>query len=198
MTEEREDVEAISLQEFLEDVPPREARLISGLAVPPTGHLWFLAGPDITLHCSDLDCGRPQNFRSITENIRLGQREQDFIIRYRCKSCERTIKLFALRLLDRDGADGVLMKIGEVPEFGPPLPARLQRLVQSDRDFLLKGFRSENEGLGIGAFAYYRRLVEEHKNKLIDEIIKTCRKYRQPKPLFLFLNKRATRRNFQK
>jgi hypothetical protein len=69
-----------------------------------------------------------------------------------------------------------IMKIAEVPQFGPPLPARLQRLVQSDRDFLLKGFQSENKGFGIGASAYYRRVVEDHKNNLIDEIIETCRK----------------------
>jgi len=68
------------------------------------------------------------------------------------------------------------MKIGEFPAFGPPLPARLQRLVQAERGFLLKGFQSENRGLGIGAFAYYRRLVEDLKTELIDEIIKTCRK----------------------
>jgi hypothetical protein len=69
-----------------------------------------------------------------------------------------------------------IMKIAEVPQFGPPLPARLQRLVESDRDFLLKGFQSENKGFGIGAFACYRRVVEDHKNNLIDEIIETCRK----------------------
>jgi hypothetical protein len=68
------------------------------------------------------------------------------------------------------------VKIGEEPAFGPPLPARLQRLVQSDRDLLIKGFRNEVKGLGIGAFAYYRRVVEDGKNRLIDEIIKVCGK----------------------
>ena len=86
------------------------------------------------------------------------------------------MKVFALRLLRRNNANGTLMKIGEVPEYGPPLPARLQRLVQSERDFLVKGFKSENQGFGIGAFVYYRRLVEDLKNDLIDEIIKTCGK----------------------
>ena len=39
-------------------------------------------------------------------------------------------------------------------------------------DWLKKGRRSENQGLGIGAFAYYRRVVEEQKSRLIDEIKK--------------------------
>jgi hypothetical protein len=86
------------------------------------------------------------------------------------------MKTFAIRLLQRTEQDGRLVKIGEQPPFGPPLPARLQRLVQSDRDFLLKGFQSEIKGLGIGAFAYYRRVVEDGKNRLIDEIIKVCKK----------------------
>ena len=30
------------------------------------------------------------------------------------------------------------------------------------------------EGLGVGAFAYYRRVVENHKNEIFDEIIKVC------------------------
>jgi hypothetical protein len=175
VTSEITEPEAISLQEFLQAVPPREAREVSGLAEPHGSGL-ALTRPDITLFCSDRDCGRLQNFESISEWIRLGVEEQTLIIRYRCKNCERFIKTFALLLLDRDGEDGHLVKLGELPDFGPPLPARLQRLVQSERDFLLKAFQSENKGFGIGAFAYYRRLVEDLKNHLIDEIVKTCRK----------------------
>jgi hypothetical protein len=31
-----------------------------------------------------------------------------------------------------------------------------------------------NQGLGIGAFAYYRRVVENHKSELFHEIIRVC------------------------
>jgi hypothetical protein len=34
-----------------------------------------------------------------------------------------------------------------------------------------KGLRSEAQGLGVGAFAYYRQVVENQKDRLIDEII---------------------------
>jgi hypothetical protein len=193
----REEPEAISLQEFLQTVPPHEGREISGLADSP--HIgWGFAAPAITLHCPDADCGRPQNFTSITNAISLRERQQDFVVHYRCKNCERTIKVFALRLLKRSGPDGALMKIGELPAFGPPLPARLQRLVQSERDFLLKGFQSENRGFGIGAFAYYRRLVEDLKNKLIDEIIKTCRKIPTAENFISILEKAREEPQFSK
>src|SRR5437016_5187069 len=80
-----EDSEAISLQEFLQSVPPHEARQISGMADPAQPG-WTFATPDITLHCADADCGRPQNFTSVSPSlIRVGERNQDFVVHYRCK-----------------------------------------------------------------------------------------------------------------
>jgi hypothetical protein len=96
----------------------------------------------------------------------------DAVLHYQCRNCQRTKKTFAIRAKQ----DGHLLKMGEEPAFGPPLPARLQRLVQPDRDLLVKGYQSEIRGHGIGAFAYYRRVVEDGKDRLIDEIIKVCRK----------------------
>ena len=101
-------------------------------------------------------------------------------------------------MLSSSGGDARAVKIGELPKFGPPLPARLQRLVQSDRDFLLKGFQSENQGFGIGAFAYYRRLVENLKNELIDEIIKTCRKIQTAKSFIPILEEARDETQFSK
>ena len=40
----------------------------------------------------------------------------------------------------------------------------------------MKGRRCENQGLGIGAFVYYRRVVESHKDQIFDEIIKVAKK----------------------
>jgi hypothetical protein len=44
-------------------------------------------------------------------------------------------------------------------------------LFGEDREIFLKGRRCENQGLGIGAFTYYRRIVENHKTQILDEII---------------------------
>ena len=46
-------------------------------------------------------------------------------------------------------------------------------LVGPDRDLFLKGRRAEIEGLGVGAFSYYRRIIEE-QNRLLDEIIRVA------------------------
>jgi hypothetical protein len=66
--------------------------------------------------------------------------------------------------------------MGEEPAFGPPLPVRLKGLFKSDRELLRKGYQAEIHGQGIGAFAYYRRVVEDGKDRLIDKIIEVCRK----------------------
>jgi hypothetical protein len=53
-------------------------------------------------------------------------------------------------------------------------------LVGPDRELYLKGRRAEAEGLGVGAFAYYRRIVEDQKNRLLDEIIRVARHTKAP------------------
>lgn len=77
----------------------------------------------------------------------------------------------AIRATDIPG-EGQIYKYGESPPFGPKTPARLIRLFGADKDLFLKGRRSETQGLGIGAFSYYRRVVESHKDQIFDEVIR--------------------------
>jgi hypothetical protein len=66
------------------------------------------------------------------------------------------------------------LKLGELPLFGPPTPSRVISLIGPDRKIFLKGRRAEIQGLGIGAFAYYRRVVENQKNRILTEIGKVA------------------------
>jgi hypothetical protein len=75
-----------------------------------------------------------------------------------------------------EGKAGSAIKFGEDPAYGPPTPARLIKIIGEDRDIFLKGRRCENQGLGIGAFAYYRRVIENQKNRIIDQIIEVSRR----------------------
>jgi hypothetical protein len=65
-------------------------------------------------------------------------------------------------------------KFGEFPDYGSALPAKVLRLVQSDADLFKKGWKAEKLGLGIGAFTYYRRIVENHKSELFDKFIEVA------------------------
>lgn len=84
------------------------------------------------------------------------------------------MKTFALGINgdpNDDVRNGKVYKYGELPTFGPSTPARLISLLGPERDYFLKGRRSETQGMGLAAFAYYRRVVENQKNRILDQII---------------------------
>ena len=68
------------------------------------------------------------------------------------------------------------MKYGEDPSFGPPTPARAFNLIGGERELFILGRRNENQGMGIGAFVYYRRVIESQKNRIFDELIRVIGK----------------------
>src|SRR6266853_4303011 len=170
----------MSFAEFLESVPPGEMRRVKGLRYWETGgRSACLDTPPLSLHCSSDHCNGPRIFRH-SEAIRVppGTGIADRIVDFTCSNCGEGQKTFALRLFFplSDGYFGDCIKFGEIPTYGPPTPTRLLRLFGEDREIFLKGRRCENQGLGIGAFTYYRRIVESHKNQILDEIIKVAAK----------------------
>lgn len=101
---------------------------------------------------------------------------------YLCSNCRNSTKVFSLAA-SRHGSDtnsGLCYKFGEHPAYGPLTSSRLISLIGSDRDIFLKGRRCENQGLGVGAFAYYRRVVENQKGKIIGKIIAAAEQIHAP------------------
>lgn len=125
-------------------------------------------------------------------------------ILYTCKNCSHSQKIFTLKykqLEPEKGAEvipGSIIKLGEYPPFGDSIPSKVISLVGKERDFFLKGRRCENQSLGIGAYAYYRRIVENQKDKLIDEIIKVCKKLGKQESLIEDLEKAKNETQFSK
>jgi hypothetical protein len=171
-----------SFREFLESVPPGEARRIDNLRqlqVINGIEVASLPCPPLRLHCAE--CRGPRNFRreeNWNPSAPPGVGNKDHFITYVCSNCQQSVKTFALRVSFplRDGRSGACRKFGEFPPYGPPTPTRLLRLFGKDSHIFLKGRRCENQGLGIGAFSYYRRIVEGHKDQIFDEIIKVAKK----------------------
>ena len=94
-----------------------------------------------------------------------------------CRNCTKNVKRFAIRVGQCEEDKVVtIQKFGEIPEFGPPNPPKLMAITGAEREAFLKGRRCENQGFGIAAFAYYRRVVENQKTKIIDEILKVAKK----------------------
>ena len=92
------------------------------------------------------------------------------------ENCRKVFKTYAIRVKRTGGRAGEAIKYGELPAFGPHTPGRVITLIGPDRDLFLQGRRAENRGMGIGAFSYYRRVVENQKGRIIAEIARVAQK----------------------
>jgi len=172
--------ELITVKEFLEKVPPGRTASVEDLAKTRSvgGYsYWYLDLPLLELHCATESCNGIRFFEpSDIHQLERGGARQHFV-GYVCRNCKTQFKIYALRsFLYKEGANGDMFKFGEIPAFGPPTPARVISILGSEREYYLKGRRAENQGLGIAAFAYYRRVVENQKNRILDEIIRVAEK----------------------
>ncbi len=184
--------------QFLEATAPNEWITIAGvvqrvasgggsshrLYSPPSAHD-VVQPADIQLHCRHQLCGtnRAFSFACTTGDIYLDEGDTFKFITYRCRNCNETLKTFAVILRYQSGrlnghdlgsSDLDAMKFGELPRFGPPLSTRTLRLMHEDAELFKKGFRAETEGYGVGAFAYYRRVVEKQRQHLFEELQKAA------------------------
>lgn len=163
----KDELETMDFKTFLETVAPGGRAKVSGLRV---AHSYSLRTPDLLLYCSWNSCRGIRTFESSDRRAATNDGGEFFLI-YQCRNCRRRSKTYAL-LCSFESLDGVVLKLGEEPMFGDPIPARVVTLVGGDRDLFLKGNRCEKQGLGIGAFTYYRRVIEDQKNRIFDEIVR--------------------------
>lgn len=181
--EPTEKPEPITFASFLEEVPPSQERQIVDLcqvARNPGGVSYEFRSPELVLHCTHPDCNGQRFFRLNSKSTSyLNPARKTFtFFHYACANCRSVLKTFALvarASAQNDGAGGCL-KLGEFPDYGPPTSSKLISLIGPDRELFLKGRRSEIRGLGIGAYSYYRRVVENQKNRILDAIIEATKK----------------------
>jgi hypothetical protein len=206
--------QGVAFKEFLERVPPSGTRTkitdfeaIPGyarLANTPTSYK--LSPPEIELYCDY--CNGIRLFKAI--HLVAEHLVYEGILYYECKNCNFESKKYALMLsLDKEDTlheylkdavrkTGTAVKYGEDPAFGPPLPPQLVTLVRPQRDLFFKGRRCESQGLGIGAFAYYRRVIEDQKAAIIDAIIEACNKVNADSSLITELTEAKNETQFDK
>ncbi|OMP68888.1 hypothetical protein BV900_28090 [Agrobacterium tumefaciens] len=177
---------SISLRSFLESKHPS--------LTAPVAELWqrqrnsqgsqyrAIPATSIKLHCKT--CDGERTFRSEKGlSALMSDKAADFVLKYRCGDCLKEHKLYYLHAEFEEGGGGSLYKYGELPPFGIPLANKVLRLFGKDATLIQKGRQCENLGYGVAAFAYYRRVVENHKNDIFDEIIKVCRTVNAPESI---------------
>lgn len=174
---------AIPLKQFLESAAPLATHLCElGIRTGSSGAK-SLIWPPITSYCPSSTCSGDMIFETLydtqlitADNAKYGLRT---FVDYRCKHCgaNQSARLYALKVSFPEGTIGrhaVIQKIGERPRLGTPNRDSIADLLEDQASYFDKGYHSETAGLGIGAFAYYRRYVESHKNEIIEAIKKVA------------------------
>jgi hypothetical protein len=138
--------------------------------------------PAITMYC--LKCKDKETFRLNVSGrrfqiypeieVKTDILEGIFFVYYRCASCEQHEICFLLEF-----RDGKVRKVGQSPsplEFMDDVPASLRQALGSELDVYRKGLMNESVGFGVGAFAYYRRIVENCITGLLNDIVSVAGK----------------------
>lgn len=178
----------LTWKEFLETHPPdcKEVH-VTELGVGDIRGM-SLSHPELHLFCESESCRKYMSFDCMNGSLSRDLRDEweIFIRCYQCRHCKKTEKTYAVMVkidsaIDRTSnykvftPNGTVVKFGEYPSFGDPLPSGVISLLGSDQDLFMKGRRAEKMGMGIGAFGYYRRVVENQWQRLIDAIIRVAK-----------------------
>lgn len=168
-----------AFKEFLETSPPDIQVTLIDRGVGPydtrgygSKEFYRLATPELDLHCEY--CEGTRAFKCIGgEGAALHRGAIFDELDYECKNCKeghKYRKRFCLAIFG-DGKSGVVQKIGEYPPYSPITSRKIYDLIgENHRQLFLKGRRAELRGLGIGAFAYYRRIVDNQKDLIIERL----------------------------
>ena len=171
----------ITWSDFLANIPPGSERKVSKICRISSQYTYELVVPKIKIYCDSDICQGIRffdyNFGYNDINLNL-DRWFEFLLYYNCRHCKKTEKIYAISVKKDENSDedGVARKIGQWPSFGPHISSKVITLIRDDKDLFFKGRRAEAQGLGIGAFAYYRRVITKQKNRLIEEIIKVSKR----------------------
>lgn len=176
-TPAEETMEFVEWATFLADQPPAhgDGKFISnGMSRDK------LERPDISLYCESSQCSKKMNFR---ENGGYSYTVHSYVtyihLHYICRNCEATRKTISVAVWTYDKNEEEIMravKLGEHPAFRPHVSKRLLKsLTKVEIELFKNGCRSENQGLGIGAFGYYRQVVDKSKKRFLEKVIEVAK-----------------------
>lgn len=178
-------IQSIKFEDFLSTYPPGEVQAIGNLGVIRSpSSTPILIKPRLKLYCPNSVCSGVRFFDSYqTKKVTLSEKWSRIFLHYSCANCRTHSKIFAIMARwNTDIDEGEAIKVGEWPPFGPKISVRVISILGENKDLFLMGRRAEIQGLGIGALAYYRKVIENQKDHIIDEIIRVVRRTGSPEP----------------
>jgi len=194
-------IQTIKFEDLLSKFPPGEVYAITNLGISRSlSAAPILNKPRLKLYCPDDFCNGVRFFDAHqTQKVALTEKWARIFLHYSCSNCRSRSKIFAVMARWNAVADeGEALKVGEWPAFGPQLSARLTSIAGQSKALFLMGCRAEMQGLGIGAMVYYRKVVENQKNQIIDEIIRVARRTHSSEPQIERLKAAKSEKVFKK
>jgi hypothetical protein len=99
---------------------------------------------------------------------RLRQVQKEVVlITYRCSGCGGFVRNYLIKF---DPAGAYISKVGQEPPWDITPDPAVTKILGSRVDYYKKALICESQSYGIGAFAYYRRIVEEVIEELLEGI----------------------------
>jgi hypothetical protein len=176
LIEEADSLLICTLEELLQGVPLHAPRKIHTHYGGSTARIEF--PPVIRVHCEGAQCDGVRRHQSVgQDSLFVDDDQYYFFVDYKCTDCQSLHKVFAVKAQweEKTGTAWIYTKIYEEPPFGSPIPKRLSEVIgEENRNHFLKARRAIARGLGIGAYAYYRRIVENTKFDLVDSVLKVA------------------------
>jgi hypothetical protein len=172
--------EEVTLEELLEEIPLHSDRRIAIQWQHTATNCIGFPG-NIEVHCDHPKCGGVlrHSFKGSDYYSRRQGTVTTFysFVSYDCTNCTKNAKVFGVRAIPGtdEGAIATCRKIYQEPQFGTPIPKRLFQVIgESNRNHFLQARRAIARGLGIGAYAYYRRIVENTKFDLVGSVLEVA------------------------
>lgn len=142
------------------------------LDVPDT--ITSIKNPSVHMYCQV--CESEQTFNFQTQNwaynsghhpANVSSSGQILFLNYLCTGCHCFRRVFVIKISEE--CDYVL-KVGQYPEIDISIDKELLKTMGEYSALYKRGLICEAQGYGIGAYAYYRRIVELIIDDLIDNI----------------------------
>jgi hypothetical protein len=133
---------ARSFKEFFERVPPGTRAAVENLVSVRTSSMgiksYALNLPAVLeLHCDTESCNGARLFEPSDGGYISPDGLNLVFVVFRCRNCAKSLKIYALWAPWKSGeASASVEKLGELPPFGPPTPARLISLVGPEKEAL--------------------------------------------------------------
>lgn len=111
--------------------------------------------------------GKYKNFDPTRHQLLPNLADKIASAQYICASCQNYSQFFQLYF---DKSLSVVIKTGQFPAWSVLVEKNLSTILGEHEDVYRRGLICEGQGYGIGAYAYYRRIVESIIDKLLNSI----------------------------